>query len=80
MRQLDSITKSMDMSLSKLRETEKGGKVWHAAIHWVAKSQTQLNDSTTTAIQYSQYYFTESKLTQSPQNTSGSLKCHNHRL
>ena len=65
MRWLDSITKSMDMNLSQLRETEKLRKACHAAVHWVAKGQTQLNDSTT-AIQYSQYYFTESKLTQSP--------------
>ena len=65
MRWLDSITKSMDMNLSQLRETEKLSKACHAAVHWVAKGQTQLNDSTT-AIQYSQYYFTESKLTQSP--------------
>ena len=63
MRWLDSITKSMDMNLSQLRETEKRRKAWHAAVHWVAKGQTQLNDSTRTAIQYHQYYFTESKLT-----------------
>ena len=44
MRWLDSITDSVDMNLSKLKETVKDREAWHAAIHGMAQNWTRLSN------------------------------------
>ena len=44
MRWLDSITDSMDINLNRIWEIVEGREAWHASVHEVTKSQTQLSN------------------------------------
>ena len=64
MRCLDGIVDLMDMSLSKLQEIVKDREAWHAAVHEVSKSLTQLCDWTTKSTQ--QHHWTPAKFESGP--------------
>ena len=60
-RWLDGNTSSLDMSLSKFQEMVKDREAWHAAVHGVSKSWTQLSNWITTIIIYPYLYITVDK-------------------
>ena len=59
---MDDFINTMDVSLRKLQETGKDREAWRAAVHGVAKSQTQLSDSTTRKGKHICFYFRISEM------------------
>ena len=61
--EIDSITNSMSMNLTKLWERVKDNKAWHAAVHGVAKSQTRLTNWTAKiSLCYTEWFTTNNLL------------------
>ena len=60
MRWLDGIMDSIDMNLSKLQELVIDREAWRAVVHGVAKSWTQLSDSTELNLMRGKMYFLNS--------------------
>ena len=77
--EIDGITDSMDMSLSKLGEIVKDRGAWHAAVHGVTDSQTRLSDWTAASTRWSPCTVFEKhwcRRQPSAANTSSSLLKH----
>ena len=79
MRCLDSMTDSMDMNLSKLREIVKERGAWYTAVHGITKSRTWLSDWTTSDLINLVYLFTWLMLSSLSWQTQV-LSCLDHSL
>ena len=77
MRWLDGITDSTDVNLSKLRELVVDREAWHAAVHVVAKSQSEMNSA---ELRGHFAYQTVGHLLQQARNGSLTIHLENTRL